>query len=318
MNTKRQRLLVVHFEGVGDNVLSIPFLSLVRKVFTSHDLYLLVGQGRRALFIGLDGYEIIETPESTDVRRVLSLDYEIVFDLGTGPWHITRRIKGAELRYRTYIGFAKPASIPREVVVHRSSTIPMWRQFVSLLSALGVSVQCKPERPFAISDFSKQYAEMLLDLKPDLPLICIAPGAASDSRKRWSPENFASVTRKLHTLRPCRFVLLGAQYEMSIGEAIVSYLDFEIDNLMGLTTLGCVAYILQRCDLLVTNDNGLLHLGGLLDIPTIGLFGPTSSLKWHPLGDRSRVLTSTSNDVNDIEPASVTEVCAHLMGWDSC
>lgn len=42
------------------------------------------------------------------------------------------------------------------------------------------------------------------------------------------------------------------------------------------TQLDNVAGLLARCDLVVSVDTGLLHMAGALDIPWVGLFGPTN------------------------------------------
>src|SRR3954454_19362598 len=42
------------------------------------------------------------------------------------------------------------------------------------------------------------------------------------------------------------------------------------------TSLDNVAGLIDRCDLIVGVDTGLLHMAGALDIPWVGLFGPTN------------------------------------------
>jgi ADP-heptose:LPS heptosyltransferase len=42
------------------------------------------------------------------------------------------------------------------------------------------------------------------------------------------------------------------------------------------TSLDNVASLLKRCDLVIGVDTGLLHMAGALDVPWVGLFGPTN------------------------------------------
>src|SRR5205809_2644519 len=42
------------------------------------------------------------------------------------------------------------------------------------------------------------------------------------------------------------------------------------------TTLDNVAALLDKCDLVVSVDTGLLHMSGALGVPWVGLFGPTN------------------------------------------
>jgi ADP-heptose:LPS heptosyltransferase len=257
---------------------------------------------------------VVETCETEKVTKVINLHHEVVFDLATRPAHLTDwMFDPGSLRYGTYVGFAKPKSIPREVAIPVSPHAPMWQQFISLASALGVQAERWPDCVVETSDLSKRYAEMLLNLDHDLPLVCVAPGTAGDSLKRWPSEYFAACIRVIHTTRPCHVVLLGEQFEKDIGDAIAARVGFEIDNLMGLTTLGCFVHILKQSRLVVANDNGAMHLGGLMNTPTVGLFGPSDPEHYHPLGAKSAVLASVSGDIADIDPASVAAECLRLL-----
>lgn len=59
------------------------------------------------------------------------------------------------------------------------------------------------------------------------------------------------------------------------------------DALPVFTTLDNVAGVLERCDLVVGVDTGLLHMAGALDVPWVGLFGPTNPEVTGPY-DRSK------------------------------
>lgn len=42
------------------------------------------------------------------------------------------------------------------------------------------------------------------------------------------------------------------------------------------------AALIQSCGMMISNDSGLMHVASALDVPTIGLFGPTSDIKCGP------------------------------------
>jgi ADP-heptose:LPS heptosyltransferase len=303
----------VNHEGVGDNVLSMPLLSIISSAFKDYERYLWLSRGRKDLFFGWDAFHLLDADDGDKIRTTLSKRHEFVFDLGTSNDHITDRFSQGELKYGTYVCFAKPKSIPREVSVPRSPEIPMWQQFISLVSTLGIVSEGIPDFGIQTSEFSERYADMLLGFGTGLPLICLAPGAYCNHLKRWPPEHFAMFIQELHVTRPCRFVLVGHPLETEIGDAITGLLEFEIDNLIGLTTLGSLIYILRQSKLLVANDNGAMHLGGLLGIPTIGLFGPTNPQVYSPMGGRSIVIAAKSGDVSNIDPEHVLNVSLEAM-----
>ena len=312
MQSDRPSVLVVHREGVGDNVLSMPLLSIISSAFKDYERYLWLGRGRGDLFFGWDTFHFLDDDDQK-VPLVLNKSHEFVFDLGTSSNHITDRVLQGDLKYGNYVCFTKPKSIPGEVAIPRSPGIPMWRQFISLVSTLGIASDPIPEFNIQTSEFSQHYAEMLLDFGTGLPLICLAPGAYCDHLKRWPPEYFAAFIRVLHAKRPCHFVLVGHPLETEIGDAITGLLEFEIDNLIGLTTLGSLIYILRHCKLLVANDNGAMHLGGALGTPTICLFGPTDPTMYAPLGTRNTIVVANSGNITDIDLENVVRVSINVL-----
>ncbi|MEO5952983.1 MAG: glycosyltransferase family 9 protein [Chloroflexia bacterium] len=56
----------------------------------------------------------------------------------------------------------------------------------------------------------------------------------------------------------------------------IAFRDARSPALQVYTSLDNVAGLLSRCDLVVGVDTGLLHMAGALDIPWVGLFGPTN------------------------------------------
>jgi heptosyltransferase-2 len=45
--------------------------------------------------------------------------------------------------------------------------------------------------------------------------------------------------------------------------------------------------LINNCDLIIANDSGPMHIAAALDIPTIGLFGPTNPKMHGPYSDNS-------------------------------
>lgn len=76
--------------------------------------------------------------------------------------------------------------------------------------------------------------------------------------------------------------------------------------------LSCPALVTalsSRLDYAVSIDNGVMHMMGLSNTPMIVLFGPTSSIKFAPKNNYTKVLDSKKiHNTSDIESISVEEV----------
>lgn len=112
----------------------------------------------------------------------------------------------------------------------------------------------------------------------ETPLVLIAPGATWPT-KRWSVSHWQALSAVL-TEKNYRVAELGLAGE----EAGISV------SFAGRTTLREAAVLLERADVAVTNDSGLMHLALALGTPVVALFGPTEpsilvrdSPRFHPL-----------------------------------
>ncbi len=123
------------------------------------------------------------------------------------------------------------------------------------------------------------------------PLIGIFPGAEFGPSKRWPWQRFADLTHTLRRARPdARLLLLAGPKEVwstvRIHEGsghLVPVLGADLD-------LAGLAGLLERLDLLITNDSGPMHLAAALGVRCVALFGPTDPARTSPYGKGHQVL----------------------------
>lgn len=123
------------------------------------------------------------------------------------------------------------------------------------------------------------------------PLIGINPGGERANR-RWPAANFTTVARDLAERVGARVLIFGGPGEESIAGEILKPLNGTAVNLAGRLSLDELPYFLSRCDLLVTNDSGPMHIAAALQVPVVAIFGPEDPIVFRPYTspERSRVL----------------------------
>ena len=67
--------------------------------------------------------------------------------------------------------------------------------------------------------------------------------------------------------------------------AKLSHLD-----LTGKTDLRTAVSLIASCRLFISNDSGLMHVAGALNIPTIAIFGSTNPMTTAPVGEKSLII----------------------------
>lgn len=120
--------------------------------------------------------------------------------------------------------------------------------------------------------------------------IALQPGARWEN-KRWPAEYFGELARKLAAQFPdARLAIFGGPDDRRLGEVIARAVPERCLNLAGQTSLPEMVEWLRRCDLMITNDTGPMHVAAALGKPVIGLFGPTEPRRTGPYGQLENCL----------------------------
>lgn len=134
----------------------------------------------------------------------------------------------------------------------------------------------------------------LMDLLPGAAgpgtefIAAIAPGATNETA-RWPVEKFAEAV-KLAAIPGVKWLILGTADEKPLGAKLAAALGPQATDLTGTTSVRELAAQLQRCQVLIANDNGALHLAAMLGIPVIGIYGPTEPELTRPQGSAHTIL----------------------------
>ncbi len=153
---------------------------------------------------------------------------------------------------------------------------------------------------------SREAAESAASLLRDMGLghgdglIGIAPGGGDSwgtqaHYKRWSPGHFAGLCDRLAAAGH-RLILLGSDTDNPVAEKIQKKLRVPLPCATGRCSLETTAALIKRCEFIVTNDGGLLHMAVAQDVPTVSFFGPTDEKVYGPF-PRSTMHLVLSHDL---------------------
>jgi len=106
----------------------------------------------------------------------------------------------------------------------------------------------------------------------------LLPGAGWGS-KRWPPERYGTIAASLGQRGFHSFINVGPGEE-HLGEAVVaaSQNSASVVN----STITQLIALLRRCRLCIGGDTGPLHLASALQLPTVGIYGPTDPARNGP------------------------------------
>lgn len=313
---KVHKVLIVRLDEIGDGVLNTPFLRELRRALPQAKITLLVNRRVHPLFA-----------ECPYVDEVLPFDTSGRFrkKLFVMPWRALRFATSHLVKQRfdlavlprrefdingsIFLAFFSRATWRVAYTEHVNARKHRLNPYSDrlLTNAIDPLVRCQHEVDFnldiirflggepqsdALELWTSTEDECVADklLGPQaagIPLIGISPGSSTWLR-RWPAEYFASLVEELQRTHGCRFVVVGASEERGIGEIIAAG-NSNVINLAGRTTLSQCAAVLRRCDLVVANDSGPMHIAAAMGVKVVALYGSTCEHRFGPWKNRSIV-----------------------------
>ena len=136
---------------------------------------------------------------------------------------------------------------------------------------------------------NKSFLKLTQKIALNKKLVIVAP-SANWIGKTWPIQNFCSLLTKLcknaHFKDSC-FIIVGPKNEKKSIENLLKVKNVPIFDLVGKTDLAEIFLIMKNSKMFIGNDSGLMHLSALANIPTVGLFGPSDSKRYHPWGQKT-------------------------------
>jgi heptosyltransferase-2 len=186
-------------------------------------------------------------------------------------------------------------AIPDLTHLHRSDC------WLHLLEHLGKVVSDrKPHLRLSRAEevFAKEYLAKLRIGDGDL-VIGLHPGARIRVRQ-WGTVNFRAVGEKLAAQQPAKILWFQDPNEMTPDDLPSSFVPVTLP-------LRQFMAVLARCNMLVCNDSGPMHIATGLGVPIVGVFGSTEPAWFGPLGERNKIV---------INPAFWCRPCADRCIFD--
>ena len=193
-------------------------------------------------------------------------------------WLLTDRIKKDKTLHMNdyYMEIAKSAGTPRRGLPPKASAAG-----ASALAAQAGATESPTDVTFPLTAHEKGFAA---SLNIESGSIGIPLGARYGPAKRWRDESVQEFVEKVMETSDRAIVLFGTSEEADQA-ADIENSSARVINLAGKTTVGEMAAVMDRCDWIVANDSGPLHVAAALGKKTVAIFGPTDPERTAPLAD---------------------------------
>lgn len=123
----------------------------------------------------------------------------------------------------------------------------------------------------------------------DAPMVVIHPGARRRLR-RWGPDRFAEIARRLKETYPVSILLIGGPGDGELLDETEANMGFRPSYKSTSLSLQELAALLRKSRLLIGNDTAPGHIAAAVHCPSLILFGPTFPKLWRPYSPVGEVI----------------------------
>lgn len=303
----KPRILVIRGGAIGDFILTLPAIGLLRENFPDAELEILgyehiVALAHRRFYADairsieygpMAGFFVPNSVLAADLAEYFASFQQVVSYLFDPDKFFEGNLRRAGVK--NYL----PAYVKIDDSQHAA------QQLAQPLMRLALFLE-QPAARIYPTDADDAFARAFLG-ESTRPVIAIHPGSGS-ARKNWPAENWAALGSWLvgHETRP-RLMLVGGEADDGPLAALAgawSQADLLVAHHLSLPHL---AAILRHCRLFLGHDSGISHLAAAVGTPCVLLFGPTDPAVWAPANPQVTVVTAEDGELAGLPVVRVQE-----------
>lgn len=289
-----KKILVIKLSSLGDTLHALPTVAELKDQLGA-EIHWAVQPEFSALvgcFSCVD--KIVKMPRPSDVtgfisalRKLRMERYDLVVDLqGLLKSAVVARLAHAPRRIGP--SFAREGSrfFYSEVAGSCNKNRHAVDECLDVIQHLGLKMPAFPRFPLTVPD---------IDLDAEAPSahqgprIAFSPLSRWES-KNWPEENFSALLKLLVEKHDARVYIIGGAGDCDVAERIISNAGVDAANFCGRHSLVQSLGVIAKCDALVSNDSGPMHMAAALGVKCVVPFGPTLPERTGPYGKNHVVL----------------------------
>ena len=286
---------------LGDLLLATPALAALRAAYPHAAIALAVSTwARPAVENNPDVDTIVDCENSTgpywrrwsasrrlsETLRAGAYDLAIVLDRSLFA-SLSARRAGIPLRVGIDSGgrgFSLTTRVPWTQVRHETDL------YLDVVRAAGAPVGVAAQPLYHPAPVHRTFAARVFEewaLQDRGPVVVIHPGGGSNpgmtlAAKRWPATRYAALADRLADSIGAQVVIVGHAEDAPVARQLHMAMQHQALDLVGQTSFGQLAAVIERSDLYIGNDAGATHLAAAVGTPVVAIFGPTNPAVYGP------------------------------------
>jgi ADP-heptose:LPS heptosyltransferase len=298
---KGLKILLINPFGIGDMLFSTPLIAILKENLPDSSLYYICNKRTYETIEKcpeLDGIFVFEKGDYKElwkkskplffkeftafVKKIKDKRFDIAIDMSMGhQYGFLLKLIGVPER----IGFdykRRARFHTKRLAFDGFDGKPIGEYYKDLLRLTGFNIGDRPTKIWWTRD-DEDYADKFFQgkgLKREDTIIGIMPGGGASfgnekiAFKRWPPEKFSELADSLIKKMDAKIILMWGPGEEDLLKGVVDLMG-ERPILTPKTTIRQMAALMSRCDCVVCNDSGPLHIAVTAGARTVSIFGPS-------------------------------------------
>jgi lipopolysaccharide heptosyltransferase II len=287
--SKVEKILVIKLRAIGDVLLSTPVIKNLKNNFPNASIDFLTEPQSTDILKGnsyLNDVIIFGRKEKGYLRFLNSLKkrkYDLVIDLFCNP-RSAQMAFSTRATYRVGYSFRLRKYAYNVLLKSRSNEVHNVDFNLDALRALGLNVNQRipvlqigsTETEFAREFFKKEFLE-------GDKIVGLNAGGGWEA-KLWGLPKFAELADRLIENYNYRVLIFWGPGQEQIHETLKKMMRYK-PVIAPATSLKEMAALQKKCEFIVSNDSGPMHIAASVGVPTMGIFGPTRTDLQGPVGE---------------------------------
>ncbi len=285
-----KKILCIKPRGIGDIVLSTIILENLIAYFPNTKIDYLTESFAKLSVQNNPLVNKVLTMERTEFPfkaawRIRKEKYDLIFDLWSNPRSAQITFLSG-VKYRTGFGYRGRKYAYNILASSDRGEHHSAEHNLELLKVLEIPIISKKIHFYVSSEDEIFGKEFFKNNFPDNNnVIGIIPSGGWPS-KRCDASKWVEICKALYDKCKMKFAILWGPGDEDDANYIQKHLP-DITILAPQTNLGKLSGLIKQCSLVIANDSGPMHIAAALEIPTLGLFGPTNPKAHGPYSKNS-------------------------------
>jgi len=307
------RILVIRGGAIGDFVLTLPAIKLLRDNFPDAHLEILgykhiiaLAEGRfyahatRSIeYAAMAGFFVPNAKLAPDLIEYFGSFHQIVSYLFDPDGIFEDNMRRCGVKNFTHV------SPKLDDSAHAASQLarPLQSLALFLEDPAATLHPNAADREFAASYFAGL----------ESPVIAMHPGSGSDT-KNWPVKNWQALGEWIFSLQPGHTVLLvgGEADRATLSMLSGAWKERQVYYAEDMP-LPHLAALLERCRLFIGHDSGISHIAAATGVPSLLMFGPTDPEVWAPANKQVKWLAAPANSMENLPVYEVREQITRML-----